>query len=235
MPDSIPIYMKIHDQIQRYIEQGKWKVGDRLPAERVLAEQFSVSRMTLRQAIQTLADEGILERKVGSGTYVASQRVQEKMSGITSFTEIIRNQGKVPTSKTIAYKVTKPNLQEQEVLHLQAEDPILRMERIRFADGVPICVEKTSIPYTYVSCLKKEEVSSSLYASLKEKEHLLPGKAVQKITASLASERLAQLLALQAGDAVLQLQQTTYLQDGRPLEYVQSYYASKRFEYVLEK
>ncbi|MDB1590562.1 GntR family transcriptional regulator, partial [Enterococcus faecalis] len=71
MVQNIPIYIQIHDKIKEDIEKGVWSIGDRLPSERELALKFDVSRMTLRQAIQTLADEGILERKIGSGTYVA--------------------------------------------------------------------------------------------------------------------------------------------------------------------
>ena len=67
---SSPIYIQIHNQIKQAIEAGRWAAGDRIPSERELASQFDVSRMTLRQAIQTLVDEGILERRVGAGTFV---------------------------------------------------------------------------------------------------------------------------------------------------------------------
>ena len=93
-----PMYIKNHNQLRRDIENHVYKVGDRIPAERHLAEQFKVSRMTLRQAIKTLEEEGILERRLGSGTYVANQKVQEKMSGIMSFTEISRAYGQTPSS-----------------------------------------------------------------------------------------------------------------------------------------
>lgn len=72
---SSPIYIKIHNQLRENIEDGKWKVGEKIPAERELAGYFSVSRMTLRQAIQELVDEGILERRVGSGTFVDRKSV----------------------------------------------------------------------------------------------------------------------------------------------------------------
>ncbi len=75
---GLPIYIQIHNDIKRKIEADKWKIGDRIPSERELSTEFGVSRMTLRQAIQTLVDEGILERRVGSGTFVANQKVQEK-------------------------------------------------------------------------------------------------------------------------------------------------------------
>ena len=136
-----PMYIKIHNQLRRDIENHVYKVGDRIPAERQLAEQFKVSRMTLRQAIKTLEEEGILERRLGSGTYVANQKVQEKMSGIMSFTEITRANGQTPSSKLISYKITKPSLSEKERLKIDASESVLRMERIRYADGVPICHE----------------------------------------------------------------------------------------------
>ena len=86
--------------------------------ERELALKFDVSRMTLRQAIQTLADEGILERKIGSGTYVARKKVQETMTGTTSFTEITLSQNRVPSSRTVSYFVAKPSSSEMEKLQL---------------------------------------------------------------------------------------------------------------------
>lgn len=77
----IPAYIQIHDQIKSEIDQKIWKIGERLPSERDLAEKFQVSRMTLRQAITLLVEEGVLERRVGSGTFITSTRVQEKCGG----------------------------------------------------------------------------------------------------------------------------------------------------------
>ena len=86
-----PVYIQIHNQIKKDIEAGVWSVGDRIPSERELALEFNVSRMTLRQAVQTLVEEGILERQVGAGTFVARKKVQEKMTGVTSFTELMED------------------------------------------------------------------------------------------------------------------------------------------------
>lgn len=175
MVSKLPVYLRIHDQIKSEIEDGKWHVGDRLPSERELSEKFNVSRMTLRQAIQTLADEGILERKIGSGTYVARKKVQETMIGTTSFSDIIKSQGSVPSSKTISYFVTKPSSSEMEKLQLTEKEDILKMERIRYADDIPICFEVASIPYKLVSDYDKEEITTSLYKTLAEKETLKLG------------------------------------------------------------
>lgn len=235
MSNQLPVYIQIHDQIKSEIEQGIWKIGDRLPSERELAVKFNVSRMTLRQAIQNLADEGILERKIGSGTYVAREKVQEKMSGATSFTEIMESQNRVPSSRTISYFLTSPSSSEMEKLKLEKDETILRMERIRYADDIPICFEVASIPQKIIADYSKSEITNSLYRVLEEKSGHKIGAANQTITAILASDKIAEYLEVKKGDAVLRLRQTSYFDDGTPFEYVRTQYVGNRFEFYLEK
>lgn len=235
MPDSLPIYIQIHDQIKEKIESGFWQIGDRLPSERELSTQFGVSRMTLRQAIQTLADEGILERKIGSGTYVARQKVQEKMSGTTSFTEIMQSQGRVPSSKVVSYFFTVPSSSEIEKLRLSKDDMILRMERIRYADDIPICFEIASIPESLIKEFSKAEITRSFYQTLEEKGGKKLGEANQTVSAMLASEQIADYLQIKRGDAILRVRQVSYLDDATPFEYVRTQYVGNRFEFYLER
>lgn len=232
---TLPIYLQIHNQLRQEIEEGKWEVGDKLPAERELALHFNVSRMTLRQAVQTLADEGILERKIGSGTYVAPKKVSETLVGTTSFSEIIRAQGKTPSSLTIAYFVTTPNSIESEKLQLEKDDRILRMERVRFADGVPICFEITSIPQKLVAPFDKEEITQALYQTLKQKGGYTIAHSQQTISATLANEKMAEHLSIKRGEAMLQLRQISYFDNEQPFELVRSFYVGDRFEFVLSQ
>lgn len=232
---NTPVYIQIHDQIRQQIEDGKWLVGDRLPSERELSITFNVSRMTLRQAIQTLSDEGILERRIGSGTYVAREKVQEKMTGTTSFSEIMLAQGKTPSSKTVSYFLTSPSSSEMEKLHLTPKDKIIRMERIRYADNLPICFEVASIPHQLVKDFTKKGITESLYQTLKENSDNTIDKAEQKVTAVVASERIAELLEIKKGEPILRVKQISYLGDGQAFEYVRSQYVGSRFEFFLER
>ncbi len=234
MAEQLPIYIQIHDDIKRKIEENIWKVGDRIPSERELSLHFGVSRMTLRQAIQNLSDEGILERKVGSGTYVANRKVQEKMTGTTSFTEIMLSQGRQPSSKVTSYFVTSPSSSEIEKLALSEKQLVLRMERIRYADGIPICFELASIPETLINQFTKESITNSFYRIL-EDEGFKIGGANQTISATEASEKIAEFLNIKRGDAVLRLRQVSFFDDGRPFEYVRTQYVGSRFEFYLEK
>lgn len=235
MGASTPVYIQIHNQIRKEIEEGKWAVGERIPSERELSTFFNVSRMTLRQAIQTLVDEGILERKIGSGTFVARQKVQEQMSGIDSFTDIMLSQGRKPTSKTVSYHVKPASFSEAEKLQLEEETSVLRMERIRYADGIPICFEVATIPFHLVESLSKPEVTRSLYKTLELEKGLVIGRAEQTVSAMLASEKISEYLDIKRGEAVLRLKQISYFVDGKPFEYVRTQYVGNRFEFYLEK
>lgn len=228
-----PAYIQIHDQIKKDIDQGVWEVGQRLPSERQLSETFAVSRMTLRQAVTLLVEEGVLERRVGSGTYVASTRVQEKMRGTTSFTEIIKAQGKEPSSKLISYRRTLPSKKEVDQLGLKPTDNIIRMERVRYADQVPVVYEVTSVPEKFIKNFKKEEVTSHFFQTLQEHGYRI-GKSQQTIYARLASEKIASYLGIIKGHPILGLTQVSYFDDGRAFEYVKSQYVGERFEFYLE-
>lgn len=229
----VPAYIRIHDAIKKEIDGGVWEIGQRLPSERDLADDYEVSRMTLRQAITLLVEEGILERRVGSGTYVASHRVQEKMRGTTSFTEIVRLQGKTPSSQLISYQRKPANETEIQQLQLKATDTVVRMERVRFADNVPLVFEVASIPEKLIQSFNQEDITEHFFQTLTDNGYEI-GKSQQTIYAKNASERVANYLKVPKNHAVLALTQVSYFTDGRPFEYVHSQYVGDRFEFYLE-
>ena len=212
----IPAYIQIHDQIKSEIDQKIWKIGERLPSERDLAEQFQVSRMTLRQAITLLVEEGVLERRVGSGTFITSTRVREKMRGTTSFTEIMKSQGREPSSQVI-----------------DKTETIIRMERVRYADGIPVVYEVASIPEKFIKNFNREEVTSHFFQTLERHGYKI-GKSHQTIYARLAKDKIADYLQVSKGQAILGLTQVSYFEDGTAFEYVKSQYVGERFEFYLE-
>lgn len=229
----VPAYIRIHDAIKKEIDGGVWEIGQRLPSERDLADDYEVSRMTLRQAITLLVEEGILERRVGSGTYVASHRVQDKMRGTTSFTEIVRSQGKTPSSQLISYQRKPANETEIQQLQLKTTDTVVRMERVRFADNVPLVFEVASIPEKLIQSFNQEDITEHFFQTLTDNGYEI-GKSQQTIYAKNASERVANYLKVPKNHAVLALTQVSYFTDGRPFEYVHSQYVGDRFEFYLE-
>lgn len=228
-----PAYIQIHDEIKKRIDAETWKIGDRLPSERDLADDFAVSRMTLRQAVTLLVEEGILERRVGSGTYVAGHRVQEKMRGTTSFTEIIRSQGKTPSTKLISYQRKLASKTEQEQLRLRPSEYVIRMERVRYADKVPVVFEVAAIPEKIIAPFNQTEITKHFFQTLTDNGYEI-GKSEKIISASTASDKLTDYLQVKIGHAILTLKQVSYFTDGQPFEYVRSQYVAGRFEFYFE-
>lgn len=227
-----PRYIEIHNQIRDRIENGEWQSRKRLPSERELAEMFQVSRMTLRQAVQTLVDEGLLERRVGSGTFVAEQKVSERALGVTSFTELMAETGRHATTKTVSYKVTTPSASEIEHLALKPTDEVLVLERLRYGDDEPILLEQATLPMKLVENCTRSALTESLYKTLAS-IGIKPGRANQTVGVALANERLSELLDIKRGDPILTVRQVSYDQNDTPFEYVRSYYVGERFEFSL--
>ncbi|BDR57180.1 GntR family transcriptional regulator [Xylocopilactobacillus apis] len=230
-----PAYIAIYNDIRKKIETNSWQVGQKLPSERELAKVYNVSRMTLRQAIQFLVRNGLLIRRVGAGTFVASKKIQEKMEGVTGFSELIRAQGKVPSLKTVSFVEGIPNDTEKQILNLSAKEKIVRIERIRFGDKSPICFEIAAVPMSFIDGSKKEEVTNSLYSTIKKNSGCQIGRAEQTVTAVLSNEKISRYLEIPRASAILKLQQVSYLDDDRPFELVIAQYVGDRFEFYLER
>jgi len=234
MKKNTPVYIQIHNAMRERISSEKWETGEKIPSERKLAIEFEVSRMTVRQAINTLVAEGILERRIGAGTFVTPEKVREKMSGVSSFTETVERAGKTPSSKLISYYVKPASVSESEKLNINLNEDVLIMGRIRYADDLPICYEEASIPNKFVEDLGKEEITSHLYRTLEQRNGIRVGYAEQTISATWASESISEMLNVKRGSSVLQLRQTTFSKEDIPFEYVRAQYVGERHEFFLK-
>ena len=101
----LPIYYQLVEWIKGLIERGELKPGDSLPSEREYAERFSISRMTVRQAITELVNGGYLYRQKGVGTFVAEKKIEQQLMGLTSFTEDMKSRGMEPSSKLVGFEI----------------------------------------------------------------------------------------------------------------------------------
>lgn len=234
--NNMPVFLKISDDIAEKIKNKQFAGGSRLPAERALAEAYKVSRMTLRQAISVLVNQGKLIRKPGSGTYVSDQptEISENLKGITSFTQIMQSQGKTAKSKFIVFRRHQPTLAEASNLEIGRDEDVITIERVRFGDDEPIAFEIATVPVGLVGNITKSEMSGGLYEYLEERGFQF-GKVVQEFSAVIANETVCKRLGLTTGQAALFLRQTSYLTNGKPFEFVSTYYAGDRYRVYLER
>jgi GntR family transcriptional regulator len=227
---SLPLYQQLQRAIRQAIETRVLGPDDALPPERDLATDFSVSRITVRKAIDGLVSEGLLMRRQGSGTFVCA-RVEKNFSKLTSFSEDMRARGRNPRS--VWLRKSSGTVTPEEALTLRASPgtPVYRFHRIRFADDAPMSLEYATI---LASCLPSlEAVESSLYTAL-ERVGNRPVRALQRLRAVLFTAEQADLLQAKEKDPGLLVERLGFLKDGRAAEFTQSFYRGDTYDFVAE-
>jgi GntR family transcriptional regulator len=226
----MPLYQQLARALRRAIESHVLSPEDALPPERDLATELAVSRITVRKAIDGLVTEGILTRRQGAGTFVCA-RVEKNFSKLSSFSEEMRARGRTPRSVWLRRSTGKVTPEEALTLRSSPGTPVYRFNRIRVSDDIPMAIEYATV---LASCLVSlEAVESSLYEAL-EATGNRPVRALQRVRAVLFTEEQAQLLDTRARDAGLLVERVGFLNDGRAVEFTQTYYRGDIYDLVAE-
>lgn len=229
-PDNSPLYLQLARQLERDIRAGSYRVDQALPSERVLSESLGVSRITARKAIDVLVEQGLVQRRHGSGNFIAP-RLEQPLSKLASFSEELRQRGYVPSSHWIARELAAATAVEREALGLARGARVARLERLRLADGVPMAFERSAVLLS--ACPRPQDLEGSLYLHL-ARSGLAPVRAVQHIRAVNAEATMAAQLGIANGTALLWVSRTAYLPDGVAVEHTQSYCRSDYYDFVAE-
>lgn len=228
--DHAPLYRQLQRVLREAIQNRVLSPDDALPAEREFADEMGVSRITVRKALDGLVSEGLLTRRQGAGTFVAS-RVEKSFSKLSSFTEDMISRGRVPHSAWLSRSEGQVNPEESLTLGLSPGAPVYRFHRIRYADGAPMALEYSTLAAFALPSV--EFVETSLYEALEKTGHR-PARALQRLRAVLFSPEQAELLHVQPRDPGLLIERRGFLKDGRAVEVTQSYYRGDAYDFVAE-
>ena len=222
-------------QLQRRLAElvaTELAAGDRIPSERELTARFSVSRATVRQALDALAREGVLERRHGSGTFVAERRVTSRLH-LASFSEDMARRGLTPTTRLLATERTGASDEVAAALALSPGAPVARLERLRCADDRPMAYEVGHYPLARLPGFLEHELTGSVYELLREGYRRPPDGGQQLLWAEAASGALARLLEVAAGAPLLVFERTS-LSRREPIEHTVSWYRADRYRVSME-
>ncbi len=227
---TLPLYQQLQRALRQAIETRLIGPDDALPPERDIAEDFHISRITVRKAIDGLVNEGLLVRRQGAGTFVCA-RVEKNFSKLTSFSEDMRARGRTPRS--VWLRKSEGSVTPEEALTLRSSPgtPVYRFHRIRYADDAPMSIEYATV---LASCLPSlDAVESSLYEAL-ERAGNRPVRALQRLRAVLFTAEQAKLLQIRERDAGLLVERVGFMKDGRAMEFTQSYFRGDIYDFVAE-
>ncbi|MEH6579321.1 MAG: GntR family transcriptional regulator [Amphritea sp.] len=228
--DSSPLYLQLQQRIREAVTGGILKYGDAIPAEREIASAMKVSRVTVRRAIDDLVTEGLLTQRQGSGTFV-SDRVEQPLNFLKSFSEVMAELGKHPGAKWLDRSLGLATAEEQQNLQLSPEDEVVRFYRLRTADDKPMALEQATLPRRFLD--NPFDISGSLYQALNERG-LRPVKALQRLRAIAIDETRAEFLEIPVNSAVLYIERLGLLDDGTPVEFTRSYFPGDAYDFVAE-
>lgn len=224
------LYQRLARGLRDAIERGVVKPAEALPAERDLATDFAVSRITVRKALDALVAEGLLVRRQGAGTFVAA-RVEKQFAKLSSFTEDMAARGRNVRTEWLLRGEGTVTPDESLMLGLSPGAAVHRFRRIRFADDLPMAIEHSAIAGFALN--GPDSVGDSLYEAL-ETTGNRPTRALQRLRAVLFTADQAKLLGIEKGAPGLYIERRGFLEDGRAIEATQSWYRGDAYDFVAE-
>lgn len=209
--------------------------GDVLAPERTLAERHGVSRMTLRRAVEGLVARGLVERRHGTGTFVSAPRIAQPLTA-TSFTEDMRRRGLVPSSRVVAADSLAADAVLAERLGVAVADPVLRVTRLRLADGEPMAIETLHVAEALVPGLGGSDLDGavSYYEILATRFGHRVARGTQAVEPVIVAPEEAAHLGVAAGAPALQFERVSRDQAGVVVEYVRSVYRGDRYRIQVD-
>ena len=210
-----PLYHQLMQRIRGDIERGVYPVGSRIPPEHELEKLYLVSRVTVRRALAELTSEGLLERKQGKGTFVASPRGSLPLKNLHSFHDSCKLNRVKPSIDVIHVRETEAGAEAAEGLNISRGSRVLEILRVCRADGVPVVLERNHFSMAY-AWLQDQDLSGSLYNILRE-YGVEPKLALHDVSLRFADKDEAELLETEEGAPLICLHEVIYDQRGRPL------------------
>jgi DNA-binding GntR family transcriptional regulator len=228
---AVPLHLQISQQLEDAIRSGQLAPGTRLDNELELCRRLAVSRPTVRRALERLARKGVLVRRRGLGTVVVARPVSRPIA-LSSLYEDLAASNRQPTTRVLALR-TQPAGDQAEALSLSANDPVQFLERLRFADHIPLALMRNYLPAGLAELTKDLLEQHGLYQVLRAQGVQLQA-ALQTISARATSRRERQLLEAPAGTPALIMTRTAFDASGRPVEYATHAYRADRYWFELQ-
>lgn len=227
----VPLYYQLATALERAIRDERVPPGSRLENEISLGNRLGLSRPTVRRALQELVDKGLLVRRRGIGTQVVHGRVTRSVE-LTSLYEDLGQSGQTPTTRVIAYELGSADATAAAELGVPIGAPVLRLTRLRCADGVPLAVLENTLPEDFTGITREELEERGLYQLMKARGVAIR-VANQRIGARAASAAEGELLEIRKGSPLLTMSRTAFDNSGRAVEFGQHVYRPDLYSFEL--
>ncbi len=230
-----PAYQQICDSLLEQMEDGLFQPDSKLPSERALSRQLGVSRMTVRQALNALVQQGLAYRIQGSGTYVAEPKIEHHVDTLTSFSVSMSALGLTPTTKLLSIEKIRANKKLAEILGINVGQMIWHIHRLRIDRDIPIGLEYSYFPLHLVPDLDQHDLERrSIYEILETEYHLQIASATQSFEPVIANEYEQRLLEIPVGSPLMMVSRVSYDEEKLPIEHGKDIYRGDKTRFVAD-
>jgi DNA-binding GntR family transcriptional regulator len=230
----IPLYYQIQRALMEKIQSGQLSEGDLLASEEELARVYQVSRMTARQALHGLKSRGYAQSQKGRGTFVTRPKLEKNIMHLRGFTEDMKQRGMQPSSELLEQTVMKASEEVGESLKIESESAVMKLRRLRLADGIPMALEESFIPLRPFPGLERVNFAKqSLYYILREQYGVRVGWADEVIEALPATREESELLTIPKRASVLSISRVIITTEQTPIEVACSRYRGDRYRALI--
>lgn len=212
-----PLYVQLMEELETSIRNGVYKPGDKTMTEAEMAREYGVSLITVRKAVGSLMEKGLVVRKQGKGTFVTKPKYSRNMKKLQSFTEMCEQMGVKPGARVLENRLIAADKKVADRLGIEPGSNVVYISRLRLADGEPVQVEKSYFPLKYAFLLEEDLNDGSMFECLKEKAGAKVASSEKMIELCRATAEEAALMDVKKGDYLLFVKSTAYDENGEPM------------------
>lgn len=229
----IPLYEHVESVLAGDIADGSLQPETQLPSEDGLVARFKVSRTTVRKAIQNLVDRGLVEIRRGKGTFVIQPKITQELTELTGFVEDMQALGRTPTARLLDKRVVAADEIVAHHLALAPGSLVVRLRRVRLADGVPVSFDETYLPRDLGEKVVENDLEIEPVFALLESKYETPLiEAEYKLEAAAAHSVAAEVLEVSVGSPIFLIERTSYTTGNRPVDYEKLHYRGDLIRFV---
>ncbi|PVZ19865.1 MULTISPECIES: GntR family transcriptional regulator [unclassified Pseudomonas] len=234
--ERLPLYQRLRDELAGHISGNRWKAGEAIPTEAVLAADYQLSIGTVRKAIDMLVSERILERQQGRGTFIRRAQFHDSLFRFFRF-QTTEGERRLPESQVLAVNVLPAPSDAAKALQLAEGDPVIHLSRLRLIDAQPLLAEDIWLPKTLFEAILDKDLNQEgplLYPLYEEFCGQVIASADETLTAEPADEHSASLLGIAMHSPVVLIERLARGYAGQPLEWRRSRGHAQHFRYSVE-
>ena len=230
---EVPLYARVEEVLASEIARGDLQPGDRLQSEDELLVRFGVSRITVRRAVQNLIQRGVLEIRRGLGTFVLAPKISQDLTRLTGFVEDMEVHGRKASARVVSKGIVAANETVARQLAIGTGTHVMRIERVRFADSVPMSFDETYLPLDIGKKIIRNDLQvEPIFTLLEKKYGFTLVEAEYKLEAATASSRIAEALAVPIGSPIFRIERTSFTKGGHPIDYETLSYRGDLIKFV---